>query len=268
VYHENEDFFKIDQVGAQQRGDIVVSNPPFSRQKEVLRRLKDLGQPFVLILEDSVQATEYYHDIFGTDRPNVLSPQKRFGFVNEEGVQKGNPRTTPKYYFYKVPLPPDAQPKCVEREKAVSMEVEPVVGSGGSSSGGGSSAAATQAMPPPAPVSPAPALAPAAAQSPLEQQMAQMLAMMQQNQLDNQETKERLKAAEDRAKAAEEKAKAAEEKAKAATAKLDQVREKRKNNDRDDSSVTDSDKARTAGLLKGKKGVKPTPTATDKRNRD
>ena len=85
--------------------------------------------------------------------------------------------------------------------------------------------------------------------------------MMQAMQLENQATQQRLKAAE-------EARLAAEEKAKAATAKLDQVREKRKNNDRDDSSVTDSDKARTAGLLKGKKGVKPTPTATDKRNRD
>jgi len=153
------------------------------------------------------------------------------------------------------------------------VEVEPAAGGdAGAGSGGGSSAAATQAMPPPTPVSPAPAPAPApaAAQSPMEQQMAQMMAMMQQNQLDNQETKERLKAAEDRAKAAEEKAKAAEEKAKAATAKLDQVRDSRvrKQADRDDLSVTDSDKARTAGLLKGKKGVKPTPTVTDKRNRD
>jgi hypothetical protein len=88
VHHENEDFFKIDKAGALQRGDIVVSNPPFSRKQELLRRLKDLGLPFVLILEDNVQATEYYHNIFGTDRPTVLSPQKRFGFVSEEGVQK------------------------------------------------------------------------------------------------------------------------------------------------------------------------------------
>jgi hypothetical protein len=204
VYHENEDFFKIDQVGAQQRGDVVVSNPPFSRKEEVLRRLKDLGMPFVLILEDNVQATEYYHNIFGTDRPNVLSPQKRFGFVNEEGVQKGSAMVVSKYYFYKVPLPPDAQPKCVEREKKAApkpaepmVEAEPAAGGdAGAGSGGGSSAAATQAMPPPAPQSPAPAPTPAAAQSPVEQQMAQMMAMMQT-------MNQRLASAEDRAKAAE-----------------------------------------------------------------
>jgi hypothetical protein len=137
------------------------------------------------------------------------------------------------------------------------MEVEPAAGGdagAGSGGGGSSAAAATQAMSPPAPVSPAPAPAPAPAQSTLEQQMAQLMARQQQMELDNQQTNQRLKAAEDRAKAAE--------------AKLDQVSEKRKKNDRDDSSVTDSDKARTAGLLKGKKGVKPTPTVTDNRNRD
>ena len=93
--------------------------------------------------------------------------------------------------------------------------------------------------------------------------MAQLMATQQQMQ-------QRLKAAEDRAKAAEEAKLAAEEKAKVATAKLEQVRDSRvrKQADRDDSSVTDSDKARGAGLLKGNKGVKSTPTVTDKRNRD
>ena len=87
--------------------------------------------------------------------------------------------------------------------------------------------------------------------------------MVQALQLDSQATKQQL---EEEKQARQ----AAEEKAKAATAERDQVRDSRvrKQADRDDLSVTDSDKARTAGLLKGKKGVKPTPTVTDKRNRD
>jgi hypothetical protein len=149
-------------------------------------------------------------------------------------------------------------------ERAKPMVVEPAAGgdAGAGSGGGGSSAAATQAMPPPAPLSPAPAPAPAAAQSMPSQ--AEMWAMMQAMRLENQATQQQLKAAE-------EARLAAEEKAKAATAERDQVRDSRvrKQADRDDSrSTTESDKARIAGLLKGKKGVKPTPTVTDKRNRD
>ena len=94
--------------------------------------------------------------------------------------------------------------------------------------------------------------------------------MMQAMRLENQATNQRVKAAEEARQAAEEAKLVAEEKAKAATAERDQVRDSRvrKQADRDDSSVTDSDKARGAGLLKGNKGVKSTPTVTDKRSRD
>jgi hypothetical protein len=105
----------------------------------------------------------------------------------------------------------------------------------------------------------------------LEQQMAQLMAMQQQMQLDNHQTNQRLKAAEDQAKAAKEQVKVAQEQVKAAEAQRDQVRDSlvRKKADRDDSrSTTSSTNARNEGLLKGKKGVKPTPTVTDKHNRD
>jgi hypothetical protein len=75
-------------------------------------------------------------------------------------------------------------------ERVEPMEVEPAAGSGGSA------AATTEAMSPPAPQSPAPAPAPAVAQSPVEQQLAQVMAMMQT-------MNQRLASAEDRAKAAE-----------------------------------------------------------------
>jgi hypothetical protein len=81
-----------------------------------------------------------------------------------------------------------------EEEKAVAKTAAKSKKQG--RTGGSSAAAATQAMPPPAPQSPAPAPAPAAAQSPVEQQLAQVMAMMQT-------MNQRLASAEDRAKAAE-----------------------------------------------------------------
>jgi hypothetical protein len=41
--HEEIDFFE------ENRGEIIISNPPFSKSKEVLTRLKELNKPFILI---------------------------------------------------------------------------------------------------------------------------------------------------------------------------------------------------------------------------
>ena len=43
VVHNDNDFFENNE------GDIVVSNPPFSKSKEILNRLKQLEKPFILI---------------------------------------------------------------------------------------------------------------------------------------------------------------------------------------------------------------------------
>ena len=40
VIHEPLDFFENDL------GEIIISNPPFSKSSEVLTRLKELGKPF------------------------------------------------------------------------------------------------------------------------------------------------------------------------------------------------------------------------------
>ena len=44
VIHEEVDFFDNDL------GDIIVSNPPFSHSKAVMKRMKDLDKPFIMIL--------------------------------------------------------------------------------------------------------------------------------------------------------------------------------------------------------------------------
>ena len=44
IIHEDKDFFSYTPDY-----DIVVDNPPFSKKKEVLRRLKELDKPFIMI---------------------------------------------------------------------------------------------------------------------------------------------------------------------------------------------------------------------------
>ena len=44
VIHENVDFLNSDL------GDIIVSNPPFSKTKEIFSRLEEIDKPFILIM--------------------------------------------------------------------------------------------------------------------------------------------------------------------------------------------------------------------------
>ena len=43
IIHDPIDFFK------NNLGDIIISNPPFTKKKEVFTRLKELDKPFIMI---------------------------------------------------------------------------------------------------------------------------------------------------------------------------------------------------------------------------
>ena len=57
VIHNDNDFFDDDTLPEY---DILVSNPPFSKSKDILNRLKILDKPFILILPSSKINTQYF----------------------------------------------------------------------------------------------------------------------------------------------------------------------------------------------------------------
>jgi hypothetical protein len=77
VIHENIDFFKND------KGEIIVSNPPFTKIKQVLKRLKELGKPFILIMPSSKINTQYVRELFmkDNDKLQIIIPRKRIQFI-------------------------------------------------------------------------------------------------------------------------------------------------------------------------------------------
>jgi hypothetical protein len=77
--HEDLDFF------TENRGDIIVSNPPFSKSKEVLTRLKELNKPFMMILPASKVTTQYVRALFkdSTDPLQLVIPRKRIHFQKQ-----------------------------------------------------------------------------------------------------------------------------------------------------------------------------------------
>jgi hypothetical protein len=74
--HEPLDFWE------NNLGDIVVSNPPFSKSKDVLERLVELNKPFILILPSSKINTQYARSLFlNSSHPlQIIIPKKRIHF--------------------------------------------------------------------------------------------------------------------------------------------------------------------------------------------
>jgi hypothetical protein len=86
VIHEDIDFFE------NNKGEVVVSNPPFSKIPDVLARLKELDKPFILIMPSSKLNTQYFRKLFcGAEEPiQIIIPKKRIQFeklVNGEKVK-------------------------------------------------------------------------------------------------------------------------------------------------------------------------------------
>jgi len=107
VIHEEIDFFQ------HNLGDIVVSNPPFSKTKEILKRLKELDKPFILILPSSKINTSYFRDFFNDNKNlQIIIPRKRIHFEKHiDGEKPKNWRNSCNfdcfYYCYKIELERD-----------------------------------------------------------------------------------------------------------------------------------------------------------------
>ena len=101
VIHEPVDFFENDL------GDIIVTNPPFSKSKEVMKRLKELDKPFIIIMPSSKINTSYFRENFINKGLQIIIPRKRIQF--DKLVNGEKPKDLKKacnfdcfYYCYKM----------------------------------------------------------------------------------------------------------------------------------------------------------------------
>jgi hypothetical protein len=108
VIHEPVDFFE------NNLGEIIISNPPFSKTKEVIARLKELGKPFIIIMPSAKIHTSYFRE-FCKDNPKplqIIIPRRRIHFKKfvegkpvENWVDACNFDCF--YYCWKIDLPTD-----------------------------------------------------------------------------------------------------------------------------------------------------------------
>tara|TARA_R110000744_G_scaffold11067_4_gene33898 strand:- start:594 stop:1100 length:507 start_codon:yes stop_codon:yes gene_type:complete len=108
VIHNDNDFYKSNE------GDIIVSNPPFSKTKQIMPRLKELNKPFILIMPCSKINTLYFRDSFKNSNSDlqIIIPKKRIHFDKLiDGKTPDGWRNACNfdcfYYCYKMNLPKD-----------------------------------------------------------------------------------------------------------------------------------------------------------------
>ena len=101
IIHENEDFFE------NNKGDIIIDNPPFSKMKEICIRLKELDKPFILVAFSKVILMKWFQRLFKDDL-QVIIPFTRPTFTHLINPKKGyTPPFGVMYYCYKMNLEKD-----------------------------------------------------------------------------------------------------------------------------------------------------------------
>ena len=101
IIHEDEDFFN------NNKGDIIIDNPPFSKKKEIFSRLKKLDKPFILIVPSVMLCYKYFQEYF-SDNLQIIIPKSRIKFRH---INSTNKNYTPPYasffFCYKMNLEKD-----------------------------------------------------------------------------------------------------------------------------------------------------------------
>lgn len=100
VIHKQVDFFE------NNLGDIIISNPPFSKAKEIMNRLYELDKPFILIMPSSKVNTSYFRK-WKDKKLQIIIPRKRINFIKDGIIKTNRCNFDTFYYCYKMNLKKD-----------------------------------------------------------------------------------------------------------------------------------------------------------------
>ncbi len=100
IIHEPIDFFE------NNLGDILISNPPFSKKKEVFTKLKELDKPFIMICNQNTINNNYIRELFNNEL-QIIIPRKRIQFIKNGNELQNKCNFDCFYYCYKMNLNKD-----------------------------------------------------------------------------------------------------------------------------------------------------------------
>ena len=102
--HNNEDFFKVETP----KGNVViVSNPPYSRRNDVLKRLFEWNKPFIMLMPITTLCYMKTQKILKHHKIQIIIPNIYKGFINKNGDDTKCPPFYLCYICYKMALPND-----------------------------------------------------------------------------------------------------------------------------------------------------------------
>ena len=100
IIHEDEDFFE------NNKGDIIIDNPPFSKLRLILERLKTIDKPFILIMPSSKINAVWFQKLF-KEHLQLIIPIKKILCYNLKTDIDFTFNWGLYYYCYKMNLPKD-----------------------------------------------------------------------------------------------------------------------------------------------------------------
>ena len=102
IIHQDKDFFSyIPEY------DIMIDNPPFSKKKEILTRIKEIDKPFILIIPSVMLCYKYFQNYFKDDLQIIIS-LNRIKFRHIDSTNKNYTPPYASFYFcYKMNLEKD-----------------------------------------------------------------------------------------------------------------------------------------------------------------
>ena len=109
--NKDADFFKT-----KPKGDIIVTNCPFSKKREVLQRLREIDTPFILILPLAVLTTNYCQDLY-QDTLQIIIPPRRIHYRHRHDASMNFCSFDSIYFCYKMGLERDITYICRDDEQ-------------------------------------------------------------------------------------------------------------------------------------------------------
>ena len=101
IIHEDEDFFE------NNKGDIIIDNPPFGKFKSICIRLKELDKPFILVCPARTLQLKHFQHHF-KKHLQLIIPFQRPTFTHLTNPKKGyTPPFGVMYFCYKMNLEKD-----------------------------------------------------------------------------------------------------------------------------------------------------------------
>ncbi len=88
--------------------DMIITNIPFETniKKKILKRLMDIGKPFIIIMNVCNTFANYFHEIMDLEHTQVITPKGKLHFCRDGGEVKKNTSFYSCFVSYKMNLSP------------------------------------------------------------------------------------------------------------------------------------------------------------------